>query len=332
MRTRNTHLYLLTISQVLILMFAAGRCDADAMDGDWPSGVEAQVDQTVSGNPLDEGDHVYSLRGVFRLSSGHLGLETGVSYAEPTSDLVQNLGGDAQLLMLDLSVVWYVNYRSVTKFLRTDGKEWPGGSRIKPELILFAGPGWASLRIHDAFPDFPLSDASKDFFTMNFGFGAKLYWLGDDDESIWNYHTSHFYLRPEVRARWFAGESGKLDWTLGLALGYSFGDRPSDRALGLQAEKVCAATGRYLDSTEVTSVLSAAAQGIARTEVAERVDALHRKLVGAREDVEEVKARLARCGERCKDKRKKLAPCLAKTIDQLNGAISQLRPSDEKVN
>lgn len=331
-------LLVLTISQVLLMTVLVGKCDAQPkLDGDWPSNLEIAVENTRDGNPLDEGDHVYSLRGGYRLFSGNLGLEASLAYAEPTSPFVRGLGSDSELLLLDFSVVWYANYKYLNEVNRKSGKPWHRNSRIKPELIVFAGPGFASLRIKDAFPTFPLSDASKDFFTVNFGIGTKLHWLEKDPDTIWEYSTSRLYFRPELRARWFAGDAdGNLDWGISLALGYTFGNRPSRLALQLQCHEICKEVDRYLVSTKVTDVLASAKQSIKEPEDAEKADTLHEKMVRTRQDVELTRARWVACGDKCRDrlddKSAKLYTCLNESIDKLNDAISQLRPSTGAVD
>lgn len=288
-------------------------------DNDYPSSAEVLIEHTVDGNPLAGDDAVFNLRGSYRFLSGDVGLEASIGYAEPTSEFVNNLGGDAKLLFLDLSVVWYLNYEYLNRYERKNGKPWHRNSRIKPELIFFGGPGFATLRVDDAFPNFPLSDASRDFFTVNAGFGAKLHWLRDDSEKGWDHHTSRFYFRPEIRARWFAGGSGEIDWGVGLAFGYSFGYRPSRLSLRLKAEEACKEIDQYLTSDEVKAILEGKGQSIRQS------DGLYRRMMAYREGLEDLKARTVTCGAKCDG----FGSCLDDRIEQLNEAIIDLKPSDD---
>lgn len=223
-------------------------------DSDNPHGLEFGRDETISGNPLGDGDDVYSLRGTHRFLRGDLGIEIGLSHAEPTSDFVRALGPDAELFVVDFSVVWYANYRSY--YRKAAVKEpWHDYKSLKPELIVFGGPGWGGLRINDAFPNFPISDASKDYFVLHAGVGAKIHWYQTNPLLGWDHKTSRWYVRPEVRGRWFAGEHGTVDWTVGLSLGVTFGKRPSRLACELSVREANRAA-EYLLSKELSPAIN----------------------------------------------------------------------------
>lgn len=316
-----------TVMAIFLLLFiflfaGASQAQFSDSDNDYPNGLSANVESTRKGNPLDEGDEVYSLRFSHRLFSGDLDLEAGIGYAEPTSALVRSVGPDAELLLLDLSVVKYLNYEYLNRLDRKGGVPWHRNSRFKPELFVFGGPGWASLRVKDALPSSPLSDASKDFFTVNFGFGAKFHWFKIDDKKSYKHVTSRWFLRPELRARWFTGSDGEIDWGIGLGVGYSFGYRPSRLSLYLKAELACKDVDDYLSDDEMVKALDEAGQNIRHD------DELYGEMVECREGLEDLKARLVICGDKCAD----YGSCLGTSIERVNDAMAKLRPKAENVD
>ena len=225
------------------------------IDGDHPGvSAGAGAEYVATGNPLDRGDTVYSLWAAYRSAPGAWGLDASVAYAHPTSSFARSLGGSARLGMLDLSVVRYLNYpaeidRSCGGKQAAAGyiQPWHCGRRLKKEPFVFAGPGLAVLRINDAFPNQPITDAVKDYFTINFGFGFRLYRLqiAESEELAPGlsyqpgYRKSRWYLRPEIRGRWFTGGSEEIDWSVGLGIGYCFDKGSTHGALCMQAEESC---------------------------------------------------------------------------------------------
>lgn len=314
-------LAVMAISQIALCTLIARECRAVPpadIDTDYPNALEVKIESTIDGNPLDDGDEIYSLSGSCRFFRGDLGLETSLGYAEPTSDFVHGRGDDAKLLLLDFSVVWYANYKYLNKFDRENGKPWHRNSRFKPELLLFGGPGLASLTIDDPFPG---ADPSKYFFTINAGFGAKIHWLRDDSEDQQDHHTSRFYLRTEVRARWFTGGDGELDWGVGVALGYSLGNRPSHRSLTLKAHEACKATERYLSEELVVPAGGDEQSLVESGKVLE-------KSVGYHQTLEALRAQIVTCGRRCEDVR----PCLDDNIQKLTEVIPKIRSGTGSVD
>ena len=301
MKSAKSDLFLLTVSCLLCLALSASPGAAQLeMDGDLPAGVVFGIEHTVDGNPLDGGDFIYTLRGTYRFFSGYLGLEAGIGYSEPTSDFVRSLGPEAELLLFDFSLVWYVGYPE---------RKWPPSSRIKSEFVVFGGPGWASLRIDDAFPSFPLSDASKDYFTINFGAGVNLHGRTGEE-----YTTTPWYIRPEVKARWFPDDGdGEIDWGIGVTFGYGFGKRLSRGALELSVETRCRQTGEFL--TEVNEDY-----GSEFGTSAEERDRRHQKAMYYRDALQDLKAQTATCGSACDDFEK----CIDDQVGDLNGYLKGL--------
>ena len=314
MKSITTRCVVRAVFQVVLGVLVASECPAQlSHDSDWPNGMELAGEGTVLGNPLDDGDVVFGLRGTHRFVRGDLGLELGLHHAEPTSDFVRSLGRDAELFLLELSVVWYPNYESW--YRRAAAKDpWHDSKRLKPELVVFGGPGWGSLRIDDAFPGFPLSDASRDYLVLHAGVGAKIHWFVTDPNRGWDHKTSRWYVRPEVRGRWFAGEDGDVDWTVGLALGVSFGRRPSRLACELNAREATRAARIFL-AQEVDPAVD-------RVTATQTADELSKKARAHLDHLEELKAHAVTCGPRCADVRDQLD----EVIRELNDALSRLRP------
>lgn len=282
-------------------------------DSDWPSGLSFFAESVVSGNPLDQGDVIYGVRGTYRFFAGDFGLELGIAHSEPTSDFVRSLGDDVELVLADLSFVWYANYHRLYS-QASQHDPWHRHRRIKPEVVVFGGPGWASLKIDDAFPNFPLSDASKDYFTLHGGVGVELRWLRDDAARNWDHRTSRWFLRPEVRGRWFAGEDGDVDWSVGLSLGVSFGRRPSELALRLKADEACKEAHDFVHS-DVARLLES------RTLAVQEADSVAEELREHREYLVDINAFAVSCGPRCGDVRSKVEG----VIEEVNEALTKLR-------
>jgi hypothetical protein len=304
----------LLVVAVLALAGGPSFAEIEDPDGDWPTGLAFFVESVVSGNPLDQGDVIYGVRGTHRFFRGDLGLELGVGLAEPTSPFVRGLGNDADLVLVDLSVVWYANYAQMYSQAR-QSDPWHRGRRVKPEVVVFGGPGWASLRVDDAFPGSPLPDAAKDYFTLNGGVGVEIHWMRTDEGRGWDHRTSRWYLRPEVRGRWFAGDGGEVDWSVGLSLGVQFGRRPSEHALRLKADEG-RKNARQLLSTEIKPFVGT------RQQEPQEADGLWSKAMEHRRALEELKAHAVSCGPRCDDVREQLD----EVIRELNDALSRLRP------
>lgn len=307
MSTRRVMLSVFTASQILLWSLVAEVGSAAVPpegDSDWPAAIEIFGETTLKGNPLDGGDDVYGLRGSLRFFSGTLGIEAGLARALPTSNFVRNLGGEAELLLMDLSAVWYVNYRQQEKI-------WRSGLPIKPEVFVFAGPGLASLRIDNPPPNLPPLDESKLFFTLNAGVGVKIHFFRtktfseDSAKRDWDRRTSRFFLRPELRARWFHGAGGEVDWTAGLALGYSFGTRPSCRSLALKAEEMV----KYARSSE------------------NKLRANPQEIRNVRSALVDLKAQVMTYGARCSYLRERADS----TINELNQTLVGLRNEVETV-
>lgn len=290
--------------------FAAEIVDPDS---DFPTGLAFFGESVVSGNPLDQGDVVYGVRGTYRLKSGDLGLELALGHAEPTSDFVRRLGNDAGLLLVDVSLVWYPTYRRYYA-AASQSDPWHRNRSIKSEVVVFGGPGWALLTVDDAFPGSPLSGA-KDYFTVNGGVGVEIHWLRTDPARGWDHRTSRWYLRPEVRGRWFAGGSGEVDWSVGLSLGTRFGHRPSLLALRLKADEA-RKRARELLSKEIEPFFGTRQQELPAT------DELWSKAMAHRGKLEELKAYAVSHGPRCADVREQLD----EAIRELNDALAKLRP------
>jgi hypothetical protein len=291
--------------QLLILSVISGTSRAEVPpegDSDWPRAVSLFAESTVKGNPLDDGDEVFGLRGSWRFFSGTLGIEAGLGRAEPTSDFVRNLGGEAELLLLDVSAVWYLNYQQQERIFES-------GYPIKPEVFVFAGPGLASLKLENRPPGPSPLDDSEVFFTLNAGIGVNIHFFRTKtfpegiERRDWDRRTSRFFLRPEVRARWFHGGGGNVDWTAGLALGYSFGDRPSCRSLALKVQE----TVKYAQSTGQTL----------RSDPEE--------VLRVRSVLADLKSRVTTYGGSCSYLRERLGS----TIDELNETLSGLRSGSE---
>lgn len=310
MRTARKRLFVLVISQLVLWIAIPRDCGAHP-DSDFPYDLSFSGEYTLNGNPLGDEDWVYSLRGSYRLFGGDLALEALLGYGEPSTDLVPNASEDAELLLLDLSVVWYANHRLL---YRGYGKAWSPDRKLKPELYLFGGPGWASLRVKDVVqdPGLPpqLTDASDDFFTLNFGAGLKIHWFEGEHG-----HTSNWHLRPELRARYFGGGEDTVDWGVGLVVGYSFGRRPSCRALELEIVQACG---------------EVAAPAYDREQGAERSDPHHsyRTPREHRSYLEELKARALVAAPRCKYLRDRVD----ERIKELNAALKQLSGGAESTN
>lgn len=328
MRTRKTNRFLRTTGQIVPLLAIAGTVTFAGqlgalnppVDGDYPGLVATGVEYTFSGNPLDKGDLIYSLRVGYRPPSGHVGFEGLLSVADPTSPFARSLGLDADLLLLDLSIVGYLNYPphidrdcGGKRFAENEIRPWHCGKRIKPEWLVFGGPGLAILTVDDAFQGSPISDASRDFFTLHAGFAVRLHWLKDTPAALppgLGYQarkTSHWFLQPEVRARWFDGGNGDIDWGVGLAIGRGFGGRDTDGALCLQIEEVCHLSERVLDwagtGDEVRQV---------------GADAAYRAIEDRRSQLQEYRARATAAGVEC-------GACLDRQIEALNGGLDALR-------
>lgn len=312
MNTMRTQLIALAIGQTLLCTSLAGRCDAVLdPDNDLPDGGEGGYMSEVAGNPLADGDDLYFIRGFHRFFVGNLGVEASLSYAEPTSRFVDSLGGDAYLVLLDFSVVWYVNYHryyNAAMERHRRGESWHANKRIKPEFIIFGGPGLASLKVDDAFPQFGLHDASRDYFTLNAGVGVKLHWMRTDSYLGLDHSTSRWYVRPEARARLI---DNNVDWGLSIALGRTFGKRSSQRALELKVAMAC-------------DEMSASKTPLSEKKVwtAQELDQLDRKAREDRRDLEELKSRVVTCGKRCE---RFPSSCLDRGIEDINKTLTWLR-------
>jgi hypothetical protein len=267
-------------------------------DSDQPFSISLGAESTVEGNPLERDDDVYTLQGSYRFFRGDLGFGASLGYAQPSSDLVPGANEELELFLLDFSLIWYANYAQQERIWRRAEK---GGLRIKPEVVVFGGPGYASLRVKDAHPGSQFSDAVDDFFTLNAGVGVKLYRFQGEDLT-----TSRWFVFPKVQARWFGGQENSVDWGVGLSVGVTFGKRPSRRALEILVKENC---------TYVTDVYSSAAGVGERGPTAVGVSC--DSALEDREGLEELSGQVALCGERCAHLR-----CIEEALEMVRETVS----------
>ena len=306
-------LFVLTILQVLLWAGIAGesRAAVEEMDSDNPFTIGGGAARVFDGNPLDQGDTIYSVSGTYRLFRGDLGLGASIGYAKTRVDdpdplLANNpllvRDDNAELLLLDLHVIWYANYVQQQEI-------WEGHSKVKPEFTVFGGPGYASLRIKDALPQSRFGDAADDFFTLNAGVGLNLHWFQGPYRT-----TSRGFVRLEAMARWFGGQEDSIDLTAGVSLNYSFGHRPSCRALALRIDQV-ELIGQLGERGRIEEL------GERLPSWVETSGATFEDTLLGRQEVEDLKAQLSNYGRRCKYLRQRLEGY----VEVLNDALTDLR-------
>lgn len=144
------------------------------------------------GSYFPEGEEVdedltYGIRAGSRFSD-RFGLQGTLGRYETEIDFI-----DLETTFADLSLVWFTN---------------PGH---RAEFSIYGGPGWAFLKAEAD----SLEASDGDSLTAHFGAGLNIP-LSD-----------RFFLRPEVRARWFEEGGNEIDVEATLACGIKFLRKPT---------------------------------------------------------------------------------------------------------
>jgi hypothetical protein len=182
-RTRVIH-FLVPVLTILFMLLVRPAIPAF---GQAPTGGTFEL---VAGWYMPEtdalGDDVtYGLRGGYRLTQA-FGVEGSVTAFQPD---LENTSIGIDFYFVDASFKWY-----------------PGAGGGKHELVLFGGPGWASVNV-DLGGFF--GSVSDDSVTAHVGLAGEL--------SL----SNSIYLRPDLRARWIE-KSEDIDVETTLALGFRF--------------------------------------------------------------------------------------------------------------